>query len=117
VKATNKRHGKRVPMDDRLRGIVLSLMIPKFGCVCWYCGVELGVREIHIDHIDPLSRGGADTIHNLALACKNCNRAKWDSTLVEFTRWVNRLKSIEKFPAKDGFKADVIPLDDRRTIS
>lgn len=93
------KSGKRVPLADYMRGIVLSELVQRFGYVCWYCGVELGLREMEIDHIKPLSRGGADTIHNLAIACFNCNRGKWDSDLIEFLDWIKRIKTLSKFPA------------------
>lgn len=41
---------------------------------CAYCGK---VRDsYHVDHIVPLSRGGADTPENLANACVECNLKK-----------------------------------------
>lgn len=104
MKSVNiNKAGKRVPMHKEMRDIVLNLLIPKFGQLCWYCGVKLGLKEIHVDHIDPLSRGGEDVIYNLALACKSCNRGKWDLTLKEFFEWVKRLRWLDNFPAKDGF--------------
>ena len=108
------KSGKRVPLSKELRNIVLDLLTGKFGCVCWYCGINLGSKEIHIDHIDPLSKGGADTIHNLALSCVSCNRAKWDLSFAEFVRWVNRLRRMETFPAKDGFNAMIAYVDNEK---
>jgi len=96
--------GKRVPLTEWMRGIVLAELIPRFGRACWYCGVELGEREIHIDHIQPLSGGGKDSIENLALSCMSCNRAKWDMQLIEFFDWVKRIRGLYKFPAKKAFE-------------
>jgi len=43
--------------------------------LCYYCCTPIHERY-EIDHIIPLSKGGTNWRHNLALACKPCNRAK-----------------------------------------
>ena len=51
---------------------------------CFYCGrssVEHGVT-LHLDHIEPRSRGGGDTAGNLVTACQSCNCAKCDAVLL-----------------------------------
>jgi len=51
---------------------------------CHLCGQQVELsdetspRYATIDHIVPLSKGGRDTLDNLALACVACNRAKGD---------------------------------------
>lgn len=47
------------------------------GCCAW-CGVSLLNQPLEIDHIMPLSRGGANTADNLAVTCPDCNRRKAD---------------------------------------
>jgi hypothetical protein len=44
--------------------------------LCEYCHTQEAWQYVlfTIDHIIPLSTGGADTIENLALACFHCNR-------------------------------------------
>ncbi len=46
--------------------------------VCAYCRSleELSVTAFEIDHIIPLSAGGASKLDNLCLACTACNRLK-----------------------------------------
>ncbi|HNS04045.1 MAG TPA: HNH endonuclease signature motif containing protein [Anaerolineae bacterium] len=46
--------------------------------VCAYCRSleELSVTAFEIDHIIPLSAGGASELDNLCLACTACNRLK-----------------------------------------
>ncbi|WP_405000645.1 HNH endonuclease [Kitasatospora cathayae] len=47
---------------------------------CCYCD---GPAEV-LDHIDPISRGGADAAGNLVPACSACNASKGALTLSEW---------------------------------
>lgn len=47
--------------------------------LCVYCNER---RPLEMEHVDPLSRGGAHEQDNIAAACLPCNRSKNDSTLV-----------------------------------
>ncbi len=42
---------------------------------CWWCGKH---TNLTIDHVHPLSRGGADAIDNIVGACLPCNSGKKD---------------------------------------
>lgn len=55
------------------------------GC-CYYCGVPV-FALYHIDHKQPLSRGGADKLENLCIACPTCNNRKKDKTEEEFAEY------------------------------
>jgi 5-methylcytosine-specific restriction enzyme A len=44
--------------------------------ICHYCGRSVGPRELTMDHIVPLTRGGKSTKGNLVPACKDCNNNK-----------------------------------------
>jgi 5-methylcytosine-specific restriction endonuclease McrA len=45
---------------------------------CWICKKRLQVKEIELDHIIPLSRGGKHIPENVKVACKSCNAWKGD---------------------------------------
>lgn len=45
---------------------------------CRYCGAKAPFAELHIDHVIPRSRGGADESWNLTAACVDCNLSKGD---------------------------------------
>ncbi len=46
---------------------------------CQYCGFQGSAGELTIDHIQPMSRGGAaDRWDNVVVACKRCNWKKAD---------------------------------------
>ncbi len=44
--------------------------------ICNYCGKKFLPRELTMDHIIPLSRGGKSEKHNMVPACKECNNSK-----------------------------------------
>ncbi|WP_339138303.1 MAG: HNH endonuclease [Candidatus Electrothrix sp. GW3-4] len=44
--------------------------------ICHYCQRKFPVKELTMDHIIPLSRGGRSTKGNLVPCCKTCNTAK-----------------------------------------
>lgn len=55
------------------------------GGECWYCGVETACDgSSHIEHQQPLCKGGEDALSNLVLACAPCNKSKRSLTLAEF---------------------------------
>lgn len=49
---------------------------------CFYCGNEL--RDYHIDHIIPISRGGENKLYNLVISCPSCNYKKHNLPPEEF---------------------------------
>jgi len=44
--------------------------------LCHYCGRTFPARELTMDHIVPVSRGGRTTKGNVVPCCKECNNAK-----------------------------------------
>lgn len=52
---------------------------------CSYCNEVVPPERRDIDHVIPLSRGGADSVDNLCVACLSCNRQKHAKTAEEFT--------------------------------
>lgn len=49
---------------------------------CAYCGRQ--PEKLTIDHIVPLSRGGAHTKENIVPACRSCNSSKHNSSLLVY---------------------------------
>lgn len=78
----------------------------KYGGRCAYCGAEITLKQMHVDHLNPIYRkwegyprpnhAGTDTIDNMMPACAPCNR--WKSVLspedfrAELTAQVDRLR-------------------------
>lgn len=58
---------------------------------CYYCGRKVGFRNLTMDHIIPLSRGGRSTRNNLVPCCKECNNRKKSSLPVEWEEYLRTL--------------------------
>ncbi len=43
---------------------------------CQYCGRQFPTRELSIDHVVPLSRGGQASWANVVCSCTSCNKRK-----------------------------------------
>lgn len=52
--------------------------------ICHYCGGKFPPRELTMDHLIPLVRGGRSVKANLVPACKPCNDRKKHSLPFEF---------------------------------
>ncbi len=44
--------------------------------VCHYCGRRFPARELTMDHVVPVARGGKSTKGNVVPCCKECNTRK-----------------------------------------
>lgn len=64
---------------------------------CPYCGItfedaqgcKLNGSTMHIDHMDPLFKGGEDSIRNAVYCCSSCNYKKGR---LSFVNWLNKLE-------------------------
>lgn len=55
--------------------------------VCYLCGKEINkIRDLSMDHVIPLSKGGKSTNENLKPTHKKCNQKKADMLLEIYLR-------------------------------
>jgi 5-methylcytosine-specific restriction endonuclease McrA len=71
--------GRRQPIPLKLQREVFA----RDGLRCRYCGYRhKSASKFEVDHVVPRSKGGADSLANLVVACVRCNQAKgtdvWD---------------------------------------
>jgi 5-methylcytosine-specific restriction enzyme A len=59
--------------------------------ICYYCKNPVKPKELTMDHIVPLSRGGLSTKGNVVPSCKECNNKKKQLLPME---WDQYLKNI-----------------------
>ena len=53
-----------------------ELVYAKYSGRCAYCGHEITLKEMQVDHIIPKRLGGADSIVNYNPSCRICNHYK-----------------------------------------
>lgn len=64
----------------------LKRILSKPTVLCYYCKKETSTKEMHIDHIEPLSRGGKHEVGNLCVSCCSCNTSKNATRLDKWSR-------------------------------
>lgn len=50
---------------------------------CCYCGIDIKLSEMTVEHVYPESKGGLNTWDNLRACCHPCNHEKGDKMLSE----------------------------------
>ena len=97
-KHTNRKHDNRLSRAEVVdRSITLEKLFKRDGGICWICGEPcdygdgrkdksgnfiVGPSYPSIDHVYPLSHGGAHTWQNVRLAHHRCNTLKSDKVVV-----------------------------------
>lgn len=51
--------------------------------ICYYCKNKFAPKDLTMDHIVPIARGGKSTKSNIVPSCKKCNTEKKLKTPVE----------------------------------
>ena len=62
---------------------------------CQYCGRSAPSIILEIDHIQPVAKGGDNSLLNLITSCKDCNRGKRDKTIDDNSAVIKQKKSLD----------------------
>jgi len=60
--------------------------------ICYYCSKDVGLSNLTMDHVVPLSRGGKSKKGNIVPACKECNNKKKYLLPVEWEEYLNHIQ-------------------------
>jgi 5-methylcytosine-specific restriction endonuclease McrA len=58
---------------------------------CAYCGCTLEYKDMQVDHVKPVYRGGEDDISNMLPACRSCNHYKSTLKPEEFKKYLSEI--------------------------
>ncbi len=61
---------------------------------CYYCSKKVAFRDISMDHLVPLARGGRSTKNNLVPACKDCNNRKKSMMPLEWEEYLEKNREV-----------------------
>ena len=74
---------------------IRELVYSKYGGHCAYCGQEISIKDMQVDHFIPIARNwpdgwlserGTDDISNLMPSCRACNFRKGMGTIEQFRK-------------------------------
>lgn len=84
----NNEIGKPQEIRETMTGPELrelrKRLLTKANWFCSYCGIELDMKSIRIDHAHPKSMGGSHDESNLVACCHSCNASKNAKTADEW---------------------------------
>jgi len=60
--------------------------------ICHYCGKSFPPKDLTLDHVVPLARGGHSTKGNCVPACKDCNNQKKNLLPMEWEEYLQHLQ-------------------------
>lgn len=73
------RHGRHLscePSHKRMGKQLRFMILARDNFRCRYCGATPKAKQLHVDHIVPISSGGSFDMSNLVTACNDCNTGK-----------------------------------------
>lgn len=79
-KETPEQYLKRIGIAEHKEvKRITRLLLDRYGAKCAICGKDIrNKKDLTLDHIKPLSKGGMTTLENCQLACLECNQKKAD---------------------------------------
>lgn len=82
-------HQRRVRKLGRISNMDAKSVLDASNGICYWCGKK--AEKIELDHYVPISKGGSNSVDNLVVSCKKCNRSKHDKNPVEFANSIGKL--------------------------
>jgi len=73
------RRRRAAIMGNPMEPVDEQAIFERDGFRCVYCGAT---SQLELDHVVPLSRGGAHCADNLVVACRSCNASKGNKPLI-----------------------------------
>ena len=88
---SNKRRARELSAPGEHTTLQFMALCEIKNWECSYCGKHLTVKAATRDHITPLSRGGSNSIDNIAPSCIFCNVQKGTKTAEEYAVYLSRI--------------------------
>lgn len=109
-KVLNETRRSKRTREERLE-ILRKIAARDGGMFCAYCGKQLDETTATIEHVLPISKGGADSRENMVIACRECNQLVKDFSITQKIRKVK--ETMEKYGAPpEELSPETIGYDD-----
>jgi 5-methylcytosine-specific restriction endonuclease McrA len=73
------QHGLELYVPRQHKAYAKKMLKEEWNYECAYCGIKERHKELTLDHIIPIKKGGDDSYSNLIPACRSCNLSKGHS--------------------------------------
>lgn len=70
------QEGLELYLPRQYRAFIKRKLKEEWNHQCAYCGIKERHKELTIDHVLPIKKGGDDSYTNLVPACRSCNLSK-----------------------------------------
>jgi hypothetical protein len=80
--------------------VLSSEVFKRDSFTCQYCGATAPDVLLHVDHIEPVAKGGANDLLNLITSCEPCNAGKSDRRLNDTTAMSKKRSQLEQLQAR-----------------
>jgi len=90
----HKRRSIKAGAEGKFTSAEIADLLKKQRIMCALCSRKLkdsGPEKFHMDHIQPLSKGGTNWISNIQLTCPSCNLKKNAKDPFEFAKQNGKL--------------------------
>ena len=77
------RHWVRLRRRNTLVRFSRANLYARDGYRCQYCDEQYSERELTLDHVVPVAKGGKKSWENIVTACLDCNQKKGHKSLME----------------------------------
>jgi len=94
ISTLKRRAIKKSTEDGTVNRESLSALKIKQNYKCYYCKEKLDFSSkngTHLDHVQPLSKGGVHTLDNVVWSCRGCNLSKGAKNPIQFANEIGRL--------------------------
>jgi len=84
-------HKRRVRLGEiSLTADEIKEVKKKYNNICYWCNKKIKGTQ-NLDHYEPISKGGKNTIDNTVLSCSHCNKSKGAKSPTEYARTIGKL--------------------------
>ena len=63
--------------------------------ICHYCQRKMVFKDLTMDHLVPLARGGRSSKDNLVPSCKKCNNKKKSMLPLEWEEYLHKVQEVK----------------------
>ena len=88
-----------------------TAILQKYNCKCAYCGEDITLKTMQVDHIHAIYNGGDNEVENLNPSCRACNFYKGAMDVETFRKALLEIlpkTSIKTFPTRLAIKYGMI---------